>query len=151
MGQKVAWGHLCWKTKSRATSTQPWNQKLSTFIKERIPQRYLLKPKTDQKLKVLLGLIVKNKKNNNWIPCLCFFQLNNNFGIVTWCQGKIWIFLMNVLLNMYICALRKNRVPLLLCWWYFTFLQLYSEKFRNIYFHDQMFFQTSVAKGNACQ
>ena len=62
MGQKVTWGHLCCKIKSRATTTQTWNQKLSTFIKERIPERYSLKPKTDQKLKVLLGLIIINKK-----------------------------------------------------------------------------------------
>ena len=35
---------------------------------------------------------------------------------------------------------------LILCWWYFCCLQMYSEIFFNIYFYEQMRFQFFVAK-----
>ena len=38
---------------------------------------------------------------------------------------------------------------LILCW-YISYLQMYLEKFLNIYFHEQMFFQIFVAKGDIC-
>ena len=34
---------------------------------------------------------------------------------------------------------------------YFGCLQIFLEKFLNIYFHEQMFFQIFVAKGDTCQ
>ena len=38
----------------------------------------------------------------------------------------------------------------ILWWWHFSCLQIYSEEFLNIYFHEQTFFQIFVAKGDTC-
>ena len=40
---------------------------------------------------------------------------------------------------------------LILCWCYFSSLQMYSEKFFNVYFYEQMFFEIFVAKGDTGQ
>ena len=40
---------------------------------------------------------------------------------------------------------------LILCWCYFSCLQMYSEKFFNAYLCEQMFFEIFVAKGDAIQ
>ena len=40
---------------------------------------------------------------------------------------------------------------LILCWCYFSCLQMYSEKFFNAYLYEQMFFEIFVAKGDAIQ
>ena len=34
------------------------------------------------------------------------------------------------------------------CWRYFSCLEMYSEKFFNVYFYEQMFFEIFVAKGD---
>ena len=47
----------------------------------------------------------------------------------------------------------SNEMPvllLLLNWWYFSYLQMNSEKFFNVYFYEQIFFEISVTKGNTC-
>ena len=45
----------------------------------------------------------------------------------------------------------KMPILLLILCWYFNCLQMYLEKFLNIYFHEQMVFQIFVAKGDICQ
>ena len=47
----------------------------------------------------------------------------------------------------------SNEMPILLlilCWSYFSCLWMYSEKFFNISFHEQMYFQIFEAKGDTC-
>ena len=40
---------------------------------------------------------------------------------------------------------------LILCWWYFSYLQMYSEKFFNVYFYEQMFFEIFLANDATSQ
>ena len=40
---------------------------------------------------------------------------------------------------------------LILWWWYFSCLEMYWDKFFNIYFHEQMFFQIFVEKAKTGQ
>ena len=40
---------------------------------------------------------------------------------------------------------------LTLGWWYSSCLQMYSDNFFNIYFHEKMFFQIIVPKGDTGQ
>ena len=42
---------------------------------------------------------------------------------------------------------KNGAVAVILCWCYFSSLQMYSEKFFNVYFYEQMFFEIFVAKG----
>ena len=41
-----------------------------------------------------------------------------------------------------------NEMPVLLfilCWWYFSYLQIHLNKFFNVYFYEKMFFEIFVA------
>ena len=40
---------------------------------------------------------------------------------------------------------------LILCWWYFSYLQMYSEKFFNVYFYEQIFFEIFLANDATSQ
>ena len=45
----------------------------------------------------------------------------------------------------------SNEMPvllLILCWCYFSCLKMYSDKFFNAYFYEQMLFEIFVAKGD---
>ena len=48
----------------------------------------------------------------------------------------------------------SNEVPallLILSWWYFIYLQMYSKKFFYVYFYEQMFLYIFLAKGDTSQ
>ena len=45
----------------------------------------------------------------------------------------------------------SNEIPVLflvLCWYYFSCLKMYPEKFFNAYFYEEMFFEIFVEKGD---
>ena len=66
-----------------------------------------------------------------------------------YCQSKNFSGISNTTRHLKTFRIISNEMPDLLliqCWWYFSCLQMYSNNFFNIYFHEQMLFQIFVAK-----
>ena len=86
--------------KSKVIQPQP-KYKTRNFLKQNSLRKRLLivKPKTNQK--VLLGLII-NTITTKFLVCVC---TNSSITLLWSCDKG---FIMNVLLNVYICALRNN-------------------------------------------
>ena len=86
--------------KSKVIQPQP-KYKTRNFLKQNSLRKRLLivKPKTNQK--VLLGLII-NTITTKFLVCVC---TNSSITLLWSCDKG---FAINVLLNVYICALRSN-------------------------------------------
>ena len=77
----------------------------------------------------------KNRQNR------CYFQSKNFLGTS------------DTIRHLKTFKMASNKMPnllLILCWCYLSCLQKYSEKILNIDFHEQIFFQIFVAKGDTC-
>ena len=61
---------MCRKIKSNTTTTQIQNQKFLKLNKEKIAQRYSLKPKTNKNFKVLIGQIISTINTVEFLVCV---------------------------------------------------------------------------------
>ena len=111
LGWDKRWLEVNFVAKSKAIQPQPKykTRNFQNLIRNRLLRDIHWKKKTNWNFKALLAFIVNTIIQPN---SLFMFEFNNNLGLVIWCQTKVWIFLLTVLLNVYICALRKNSVLL---------------------------------------
>ena len=64
--------------------------------------------------------------------------------------AKVKILVFDTIKQLKTFKIISNEMPILfliLCWWYFSCLQMYSEKFLNIEFYEQIFFSNLGGKG----
>ena len=81
-------------------------------------------------------------------------EANKNKQKWCYCQRKNFIGTSDIIRHLKTFKTIFDEVPTLLfilCSWYFSCLQIYSEEFYKIYFHELVFFQIFVAKGDICQ